>query len=355
MTERPVTDVATTPLEVLLDPAPGRRMAMKGFDPEFVDIADYIIRITDRIWHQKRVEDCRKYYAPDALIHTLAGDVKGVQAVIDGTHQTLHSFPDRYLNPDNVVWSGNETDGFYSSHRLTSLMTNLGDTAFGPATGKRLRVPAIADCVVRENRIVEEWLVRDNMGLVRQLGFDIGEAVAGECARSAAQADAVRARDAGVAAQVRATACAWDGALPAPEETAHGFAVAVLAWLWHRRDLARLEAIYDHRARVIGPGNRACYGRAEWADALAQIQACLHDARVRVDHVACLPYLGQGRDIAVRWSLAGRHAGAGLYGPPTGADVWLLGISHWRVINGRIHDEWTLFDEFALLTQIARS
>jgi hypothetical protein len=51
-------------------------------------------------------------------------------------------------------------------------MTHLGDDAFGPATGRRAQVTTIADCVVRENRIIEEWLVRDNAHLVAQLGLD---------------------------------------------------------------------------------------------------------------------------------------------------------------------------------------
>ena len=47
----PITKVATTDLSELLNPVEGQRMALPGFDAEFVDFPDYIIRITDRIWH----------------------------------------------------------------------------------------------------------------------------------------------------------------------------------------------------------------------------------------------------------------------------------------------------------------
>lgn len=347
MSTLPITAAATTPLEHLLNPAPGRRQPMAGFDAEFVDIVDYIVRITDRIWHQKQVDDCLKYYAPGAVIHTLAGDVAGAAAVVAGTHATLASFPDRYLNPDNVIWSGNDRNGFYSSHRLTSLMTNLGPTEFGPATGKRLRVPAIADCVVHENRIVEEWLVRDNMGLALQLGLSRQDAVAVQLARTAAETAAMARRDAVMAAAIQdnieVRAAPEPGAYPA------AFAAALLAHCWRQRDGAAFSRFYDHRARITGPGGRSFYGRAEWAGGLDALLDGFQDVRLRMDHVAAIPYLDGGQDIAARWSLAGRHRDAG------GAAIWMLGISHWRVIGGQVHDEWTLFDELALAAQIARA
>ena len=53
----PITLVSTTDISTMLAPSPpGRRMPMKGFDEEFVDIADYIIRITDRIWHERKID-----------------------------------------------------------------------------------------------------------------------------------------------------------------------------------------------------------------------------------------------------------------------------------------------------------
>ena len=31
---------------------------------------------------------------------------------------------------------------------------------------------------------------------------------------------------------------------------------------------------------------------------------------------------------AIRWSLSGKHEGAGRFGTPSGADVYVMGISH---------------------------
>jgi predicted ester cyclase len=57
--------------------------------------------------------------------------------------------------------------------------------------------------------------------------------------------------------------------------------------------------------------------------------------------------------MALRWSYAGRHAGAGRYGPPSGADLALLGITHVELRDGRIINEWMLLDDLSVHAQIA--
>lgn len=53
-----------------------------------------------------------------------------------------------------------------------STATNLGDSNFGPATGKKVNFRTVIDCACTENRIHEEWLVRDNLWIVTQFGLD---------------------------------------------------------------------------------------------------------------------------------------------------------------------------------------
>ena len=38
---------------------------MKGFDGNFTDLPDYILKITYQIWEDKDVESIRKYYSED--------------------------------------------------------------------------------------------------------------------------------------------------------------------------------------------------------------------------------------------------------------------------------------------------
>ena len=46
-------------------PPSGDAGNMRGFDAEFTDIVDYILRITYRIWEGKQVGLCYDYYSAD--------------------------------------------------------------------------------------------------------------------------------------------------------------------------------------------------------------------------------------------------------------------------------------------------
>ena len=155
-------------------PTPGpARQPLPGYEAQYRDFVDYIIRCTHRIWEEKNVGLCRSHYAADCAIHTLAGPVTGVEAVVQNTITTLAAMPDRALIGQDVIWSDDGPAGLYSSHRIVSQSTHLGDDALlGPATGHGNGVMTIADCLCRENRIVEEWLVRDNLRGLLQIGGD---------------------------------------------------------------------------------------------------------------------------------------------------------------------------------------
>ena len=146
--------------------------AMKGFDPQFRDIVDYIIKITHEIWEERGIGRLYEYYGTNMRIHTSDGDIMGRDTVIAGSIQALAAFPDRRLYGDEVIWTGNDEDGWFSSHRLTHEGHNWGATQYGPATGRKVSYRAIADCAVKDNVIYEEWLVRDELSLVTQLGFN---------------------------------------------------------------------------------------------------------------------------------------------------------------------------------------
>ena len=60
---------------------------------------------------------------------------------------------------------------------------------------------------------------------------------------------------------------------------------------------------------------------------------------------------------AIRWSLSGSHSGWGTFGPPTGAEVYVMGISQAEfgslgAAAPRIRLEHTLTDETAIWKQI---
>ena len=351
MSKLPITHVATTDISDMLDPVPGRRMDLPGFDEEFVDFPDYIIRITERIWHERQVDLCLKYYAADCAIHTLSGDIVGAQTVIDNTHATMASFPDRRLDADNVIWSDDSDAGLYSSHLITSKMTNDGASEFGPATGKKIRVKTIADCACKDNVIYEEWLVRDYAAAVMQLGFDVDQTAQKLAEEDIAAGSSLIDFHAPQHAEVMSAGIARMP-ISSATQSSQDFAADYFQHIWNDREESAYSDLYDYRDSAQYPGMRDFYGPDEVQPFHEEILIAFPDAKVRLDHIANTDYLGEANDIAVRWVLAGTHSGEGIYGPATGAPVLILGVSHWRVMNGRIREEVTIWDDVAVRRQI---
>ena len=152
---------------------------LAGFDAEFLSLEHYIRLITDRIWEGGRLEDIHRYYSDPCTVETASTVSTCVADIVNGTRATLAMFPDRRLLAEDVIQSGDAQGGFLSSHRIISTMTHQGDGSFGKATGRRLQVRTVADCVCRNNQIIHEWLVRDHAAIALQIG-STPQALAGQ-------------------------------------------------------------------------------------------------------------------------------------------------------------------------------
>ena len=311
------------------------------------DIVDYLLGITYEIWEERGVDLIHQYYAKDCVVWGLDGITHGAQAVVDGTWATLAAFPDRKLIAEHVIWSGNRDDGYYTSHRLLSMATNEGPTMYGPATGGRIRMTNIADCVIEDGVITREWLIRDNMMFATQLSADPLEVARDMHAR---RTDEHQAWLDGEAARTR-TAVVPETAPVDPAEDPEAFAWRVLNACWQGDrdtfDTAHAPYCVLHRSPF-----RHYSGRNEVFGYYESLRSIIGDASFSVDHVATQSLSTNGVDIAVRWSVAGTHADAVMGVPPTGKPIYILGVTHWRCIAGRIAIEMTVFDDLAVLSQV---
>lgn len=353
---KPVTSIPNVggrDIADILAPQGTRRQNLPGFGAEYSDIVDYILRCTHRIWEQKDVGLIATHFAPDVRIHTMAGPVDGVHGVIANTARTLSAFPDRTLTGEAVIWRDLGAGAYFSSHRISSSATNLGPSELGPATGKRITFTTIADCVCRENRIVEEWLVRDYSAMALGLGYH-PRAVA----RAQAEADRAKGLDMAawrIAAMDRVHSAPYtalsESALPDPHREPEAFATECLENIMNQRHFGKVRDCYSPAAHWYGPGTRWLFGWGEITGWYTALIGSFSDACLLVEHVAAVE-CDRGHDIAVRWSLAGTHNGMALYGAPSQRPVYILAVTHWRVCMGRITEETTVFDEVSVLRQI---
>ncbi|MEO0980164.1 MAG: nuclear transport factor 2 family protein, partial [Pseudomonadota bacterium] len=253
--------------------------------------------------------------------------------------------PDRTLLGEDVIWSGSPEEGMLSSHRIISTATHLGDGVYGAASGKKLQYRIIADCHAINNQINDEWLIRDQGAIVRQMGWDPKE-----------YARDLIAREGGPDNCVHPFTPAIDK--PGPykgkgNDNEWGERHADILSRIMAADIAVIEAEYDRACALFYPGgvNGHSFGAADrfWMG----LRASFPSAQFRIEHRI-------GRDdplmpprAAIRWSLHGKHDGWGAFGEPSGADVYVMGASHAEFGPWGLRREYTLFDETAVWKQIA--
>ncbi len=318
---------------------------MRGFAAEFRDLDQYIRVITDRIWEGGRIDDIRTYYSDPCIVETPLSVSTAVEDVVSGTRATLAMFPDRRLLAEDIIQSGNAESGFLSSHRIISTMTHRGDGSFGRATGARVHARTVADCVCKDNRVVHEWLVRDQAAIALQIG---------STPRALAQ-DWLNQRG-GWNKPVAGPAPAGYVSHVDDDPLARRYAQTLESF--SRLDSA-VEGLYDDAAQLIGPGERTYYGHAEIAGFWRDLFGPLRVTRYTVEHLALqrdMAHSGRPDRIAMRFRAQSVHepcnAEAIRYGKGTGRPVELLGIVHAEFVRGRVVREWVLLDDVAIWMQI---
>lgn len=316
---------------------------MENRNSKWKDFPDYILGITKEIWEDRGIATLHHSYAPDIIVRSPASVVRGNQSVIAATMATLAEFPDRQLLGEDVIWSEHAT-GLLSSHRIISTATHACDGVYGKATGKKLIYRIIADCAARDDQIFDEWLIRDQGAIVRQMGWD----------PRAYAADLI-VREGGPEACVKPFTPARDiaGAYQGQgNDHPVGQRYADLLGRIMATDFAAVRTEYDRAANLHLPGGQDGYG---WVDAdrfWLGLRASFPDATFAIHHrigseEAMLP-----PRAALRWSLTGKHAGWGAFGAPSGAEVHVMGISHAEFGPRGLRREFVLFDETAVYKQI---
>jgi hypothetical protein len=317
---------------------------VRDFNQRFNDPPSYILGITKEIWEDRNVESLREYYTADIPVRSPDGYVVGSEVVISATQATLNEFPDRQLLGEDVIWSDDGRGGFFSSHRIFSTATHLGDGVFGEGTGTQLRYRVIADCAAQANQIYDEWLVRDFGAIVRQLGFT-------------PEVFAARQIEAEGGAELAVLPLMSQSEPPAVylgKGNDHPSGQRYVKGLEQLITAADVDvtAIYDRAVQIEQPGGCVGHGWADVESFWAGLRTSLPTAEFRAHHVIGRQDDGLGLRAAVRWSITGTHDGPGHFGEPSGAPVHVMGISHAEYGPWGLRREFVLFDEVAVWKQI---
>ncbi|MBN2499861.1 MAG: ester cyclase [Anaerolineales bacterium] len=320
-------------------------MGMQNFAAEFQTPEQYIIDITYIIWEENDVGRIRDWYTPICPVRSPHRVINTVDEVIHETLESMHAFTNRRPMADDVI-IGDKPSGFYSSHRVRSVGLHTGDGALGAATCRSYNGLGIADCLCRDNRIVEEWKLRDHAYIVRQLGLDpvaYGRSLGTRNPEAYAIGnDAMRQR--------------WvddNGLTIVGDAAIANRIIDTYNALWNEKHLNVMAEQYVRPVRLEGPNGHLSYGRESAGHLFSSILASIPDGRFEPHHVIVRQRPERAVNVALRWSYCGTHSGTGRYGTPSASPVAILGISHFELHDGLIASEWLVVDETAVYAQIA--
>lgn len=329
---------------------------MKGFDSKWRDVPHYINGITHEIWEARRIGSLHQLYAPGLIVRSPASVVVDNSNVIAATMATLAEFPDRELLGEDVIWCEDPegatatSDAYLSSHRLLCTMTHSHAGAYGAATGAKLRYRILADCAIRDGAVYDEWLVRDQSAIVRQMGMDAVEWTRTQITR-----------EGGPKACVQPMTPANDVAGPYTrrgnlDEWGQRYADTLTRIMAAEMDV--IPTAYDRAANLHYPCGEDSYGWRGADQFWMGLRAAFPTASFTIDHVLGRTDPHMPPRAALRWSLHGTHSGWGRFGTPTGAQVYIMGMCHaefgpfGQSGDPAIRREYALIDETAIWKQI---
>ena len=320
---------------------------MKGFNKKYKNFPDYILKITKQIWEGKDVESIGEFYTKNIPVRSPFGITYGNKPVIEATYNTLREFPNRQLMGEDVIWNGNDDNGYHSSHRILSKGTHLGDGFYGKPTGKDIYYRVIADCACKDNQVYDEWIVRDQGAMVRQIGYTPKEFAQimidnegglekanklfdkNDIKPSNYQQEQVKINSAG--------------------ERYSKILSKVFSEGYKFQDYNRASTIY-------WPGNKIGHGREDVSKLWNSLKEILTDTKFSIEHIGYLDEPNKNPRASIRWFLEGVHSkDSEDYGKKTNSKLFFMGINHVELNDDGVIREWVLFDEVAIWKQILMS
>ncbi len=319
---------------------------------------DYILSWTDVIWIERGIGRLGEHYAADIKVHTAYGETYDFDSVVSNSVQKFAAFPNGGGgHGEDVVWEQRGPNGFVSSHRVLKTGTHTGFWTYGAPTGRDWISRTVAHCLVQDNLIVEEWLVRDEFAVLEHLGLDPYK-IAAELASASPVTGETLVPGPTTGAFAGRIADPVTHGVSGPRPARYQAECAMIADLfetvWNKRrfDLANRychDGVVCHTVRM-----RRVQSLDAYKVEIINLLASFPDAKIELRDIAVNDSSDLGLRIATIWTLSGTYCGVPTYGPITRTPVTILGSSHFELRDGRVLREFRIYDEVAAIAQIVR-
>jgi steroid delta-isomerase-like uncharacterized protein len=123
-------------------------------------------QMEEELFNRRDLAAVDEFISPSYVLRTAGGGMPdGREAVRASIASYLNAFSDLHIAIDELLAIDGKVVG-----RFTFTGTHDGDLFGIPATGKGISVRQIAIYRIENGKVVEEWEVSDQLGLMQQLG-----------------------------------------------------------------------------------------------------------------------------------------------------------------------------------------
>ncbi len=322
------------------------------------DPREYITSWTDRIWIKRGLGQIHDHYAPDVKVHTCYGETYGLENVIGNSIQKMVAFPNRGGGHDDVIWEARGDNGFISAHRVLNNATHSGHWTYGPPTGRDWVNRGMAHCLVQDNLVVEEWVIRDEFAVLQALGMNPYSVAAELSERSPVLGKTMQtsAEAAPFAGRIEnPIECGISGQRPKRHVAECEMIADFFEQVWNRRHFDKVADYCDDSVVCQTVRMRRVMQIANFQLEIMSLLAAFPDGMMEIRDFSVHESADLGLRICVIWLLHGTYSGSPVYGRSNDAPVNILGSSHFEIRNGKIIREYRIFDEIAVIAQIIKA
>jgi predicted ester cyclase len=306
------------------------------------EIEDFIYRITEEIWENKKVENIRNYYSSDVIVRSPSITTYDCDTVVQATYKTLEQFPDRQLIGEDVISFGSIKSTYLSSHRILSTGTHLGDGFYGEATGKKVIYRVIADCLVVNDKIVEEWIIRDEASILNQLGFKVSDFVEQRISDGTFKKNDLEFTKNSFVKKNIMTEC--------ENIYAKTYKNSIINLIEDKFSFEK--KVYERSAQLYWFGGELINTVENIYEKWNLFLSCFKILKCEVSNSIALDQNNMRPRAAMRWRLICLHNSNGLFGLPTNKEIEIYGISHAEFGKQGIVREFILIDEISIWKQL---
>ena len=129
-------------------------------------------RFVEELWNKRRLDVADAIFAKDCVTHQLRSGVptdavpRGPQAMKEHVAGWIASFPDLHFSIEQMLGEGDRV----VMHLLME-GTHQGAWLGIPASGKKVQIRMFTVHRIVEDKIVEDWVLVESLGLFQQLGL----------------------------------------------------------------------------------------------------------------------------------------------------------------------------------------